>query len=137
MYGSRHSHYGYLGNFSEINKATENGGLVNIFVKLKYQLFEKNTVNLNYHLLLLANNVEDDTYTGTGSKILNKNLGSEFDFIFTRKFSKDVKFQVGYSFLMSSKSLKIIQNVNDKKCRLPQWGWIMLTVTPDIFKSKE
>ena len=137
LYGSRACHYGNMGYFSQINKATDNGGLINIFAKLEYQLLEKNTVNLNCHLLMLANNVADDTYTGTGFKALNKNLGSEFDFIFTRKFSKDVKLQLGYSFLMPFESLKIIQNVNDKGCRFPQWGWIMLTVTPDIFKSKE
>ena len=136
LYGSRTSLYGNMAYFSNINKATDNGGLVNVFAKVKYSFFEKNTINFNYHFFMLANNVADKTYTGTGFKSLNKNLGSEFDFIFTRKFSKDVKLQAGYSFLMSTNSLKIIQNVIDKKCRLPQWGWVMLTVTPNIFKSK-
>lgn len=137
LYGSRSSHYGNMSYFSNINKATENGGLVNVFAKVKYSFLEENTINLNYHLIMLANNVADKTYTGTGFKSLNKNLGSEFDFVFTRKFSEDIKLQAGYSFLVSTNSLKIIQNVIDKDCRLPQWGWVMLTVTPNIFKSKE
>ncbi len=136
LYGSRTSHYGKMAYFSNINKSTDNGGLVNVFAKVKYTILERNTINLNYHLLMLANNVADDTYTGTGFKSLNKNLGSEFDFIFTRKFSKGVKLQTGYSFLVSTNSLKIIQGVIDKECRMPQWGWVMLTVTPNIFKSE-
>jgi len=137
LYGSRASHYGNMAYFSNINKATDNGGLVNIFAKVKYSLLEKNNISVNYHLFMLANNVEDNTYTGSGFKNLDKNLGSEIDIIFTHKFRKDVKLQMGYSFLKPTNSLEIIQNVSEEKCRLPQWGWIMLTVTPNIFKSKE
>ncbi|MBE9467014.1 MAG: alginate export family protein [Bacteroidetes bacterium] len=137
LYGSRTSHYGSMGYFLNLDQSTGSGGLFNVFAKIKYQFFEKNTINFNYHLLMLANNVADNTYTGSGFKSLNKNLGSEFDFVFTRKYRKDIKFQFGYSFLLATNSLKIIQNVIDKDCRLPQWAWVMLTVSPDIFKSKK
>ena len=136
LYGSRHRHYGYMSYFSNIPKNTDDGGLINVFAKFKYDFTKSHNLALYYHFFSLSNNVLDFT-SNCINKMLKKNLGSEFDFCYTYKIHKDIKFNLGYSLMLPTETLEIIQKIGEDNSRYSYWAWAMLTVKPVFFNTKK
>ncbi len=132
LYGGRHRFYGNMDYFSNLPVATSGGGLIDIFVTLNYKLTSTTSLGLAYHFFALQNNVIDPTYTGQDTKALKKSLGSEFDFNFSWTLSKIINLKGGYSFMLPTNSLEIIQGINPGKSNYSSWAWIMLTVKPKL-----
>jgi hypothetical protein len=130
LYATNHKFYGYMDYFTNIPKHTHNGGLVDIYVKLKYNFAEKWFATLDYHNFSLDKAVIDPL-TSLESK---KGLASEIDLVLTHKFSKDIKFQFGYSYLLPDDALKLVQGKPNGENS--QWAWIAISVTPEFFSSK-
>ena len=72
-------------------------------------------------ILLFAFDVE--TFTTT-----------EFDIVYGVPLKKDVKLNVGYSFLIATETMKELRNRDGS---FNSWGWMMLTVKPTFFESKQ
>jgi len=133
LYGGRHRFYGNMDYFSNLPVATSGGGLVDIFATLNYKLTSTTVLGAAYHFFALQNNVIDQTYTGQDTKALKKSLGSELDFNFSWTLSKVINLNGGYSFMLPSNSLEIIQGIDPDKSNYSSWAWIMLTVKPKLF----
>jgi len=67
---------------------------------------------------------------------LDSQLGSEVDLSFRTNFSKVVFLEGGYSFMLPDSGLEIIQGIGEGNSEFSYWGWLMLTVKPEIFSSK-
>ncbi|MCK4406711.1 MAG: alginate export family protein [Bacteroidales bacterium] len=132
LYGSRHKFYGNMDYFSNLPAATNGGGLVDIFATLNYKLTSTTGLGMAYHFFALQNNVIDPTYTGQDTKALKKSLGSELDFNFSWTLSKIINLKGGYSFMLPTNSLEIIQGIDPGKSNFSSWAWIMLTVKPKL-----
>ena len=132
LYGTRHKFFGNMDYFSNLPAATDGGGLVDIFATLNYKLFPKTNVGMAYHFFALQNNVIDPTYTGPDIKALKKSLGSELDLNFSWTLSKVINLKGGYSFMLPTNSLEIIQGIDPGKSNFSSWAWIMLTVKPKL-----
>ena len=132
LYGGRHRFYGNMDYFSNLPLATSGGGLVDIFATLNYKLTSTTALGVTYHFFALQNNVIDPTYTGQDIKALKKSLGSELDLNFSWTLSKIINLKGGYSFMLPTNSLEIIQGIDPGKSDFPSWAWIMLTVKPKL-----
>ena len=126
VYGSHHEFYGameffYLSTF----QSGFTPGLQNAYGGASWTPGEKASLNLAYHFLAIATNLED----------IEKPLGGEFEFSMSYKFRKDAALSMGYTFMNGTESLVKLKRSDDAS-KL-HWAWIMLTVSPRLFSSKD
>jgi len=130
LYGARHSYYGMMDYFSNLPKSTSNGGLVDVFAGISVQMSPKTQLSADYHYFSLQQPVPDP---GNIGKDLNKPLASEIDFTFKVNFLKEVNLTGGYSFILPTGTLEIVQGIEKGKSKFSSWAWLMLTVKPVLF----
>ena len=122
IFGSHHDFYGamdffyldsYVGDFTPGLQNAYVGGTVNPVKNLK--------IDASYHFYAITADL----------KRLKKPLGHEVELSAEYKFVDFVKLSAGYSFMMGTKTMEILQRVSEN--RQLHWGWIMLSVKPTIF----
>ncbi len=124
LYGTSHKFNGFMDYFYVGNHAN-NVGLNDLYAKLVYKTGEKSNILFKAHYF---------TANAELSANADKYLGTEMDLIYTQKLMPYVKLNVGYSQMFASESMSLIKagrpydNINN-------WGWVQLTVNPNIFKS--
>lgn len=136
LYGNSHQQYGHLDYFSSMGKGTANGGLLDFYLTTEYQLSEKAALLADYHYFMLNQDIIDPRYNDFSKVVTERSLGHEFDLGFRVNFSKVVKFQGGYSFMIQDSTLEIIQGKEPGQTEFPSWAWLMLTVNAEIFSTK-
>ncbi len=136
LYGNSHQFYGHLDYFVNMPKGTANGGLLDFYATFQYQVSQNTALLADYHYFKLNQDIIDPRFNDFSKKISEKSLGHEVDLGFRISFSKEVKLQGGYSFMFQDETLEIIQGKKPGTTELPKWGWLMLTVNPEIFSSK-
>ncbi|OFX52530.1 MAG: hypothetical protein A2046_06125 [Bacteroidetes bacterium GWA2_30_7] len=125
LYGMGHRFLGLMDYFTEIDKHTLGGGLIDYYGQLKYKLSSKITTSLAYHNFQLSGKLIDKTEK-TNIVTLNKQLGSEIDFSIDYKINDMTTLQCGYSTMLAKKTLAIIKGGDYQK--YTDWAWIMLTI---------
>ncbi len=136
LYGSRHKYYGSMDYFSNVPKGTSGGGLIDIYFDTEFHANEKLSLSAIYHYFRLQNNVidPDDPEQLT---ILNKSLANEVDFLFSYKPAKEIKFELGYSFAYSSKTLNKIQKISSNLPKDAHWVYLSCTFSPSVILGKK
>lgn len=134
LYGNRHRYYGLMDNFSNLPKGTANGGLIDVFAGVNYQISQKTKILADYHYFALQQ--RNWVIVNKINTMLNNSLASEIDLYFRTNFSKSVFLEGGYSMMLPTSSMEIIQGLGEGKSEFSYWGWLMLTVKPEIFSSK-
>lgn len=131
LYGTRHRYYGLMDYFNNLGSSTKNGGLVDLFVNVGYQFNPKFSLQADYHYFSLHQLpnpalVNDQVLT-------KKGLGSELDLTFTYKIIKIVELTGGYSIMLPTNTMEVVQNIVGIT-RFSSWAWLMLTVKPEFFR---
>jgi len=135
LYGNGHNYYGYMDYFSQIDKDTKGGGLMDLYARLNYKFNKKTSAELTYHYLSFTNNAIDSiSNPGTDLKA-DRYLGSEIDFTMKYKPFDNLEVSGGYSTMLASPSMEIIKGGDHKKYQ--QWAWIMLTFKPEFINTKK
>ena len=132
LYGARFKYYGNL-NYNITPGSTKNGGLMNPFAKLSAKFNKKNNLTIFYHMFQTAQEVANPANPG---EFYDKNLGSEFDMIYTYKVTKDISIKAGYHIAFLGETMEIFQGLQPGDCETPQWLWLMFTFKPTLFSSK-
>jgi hypothetical protein len=133
FYGNRHSFYGHLDYFSNLPASTDNGGLVDIFLKLGYAFRSNLSAGVDLHYFSLQNTV---VYTEQEvSQVLEKGLGEEIDVYLSWDIVKYVNIRGGYSCYFATESMEKLQNVYGKEARFPSWAWVMITAKPTFLDT--
>jgi len=127
LYGTTHTFNGNMDYFTDIPKDTKNAGLVDIYLKFDIKVFKNTNFNADFHYFALQNKY---VYN---NNVIDKYLGMQDDFSFKINIKNDVTINLGYSFLVGTKSLEIIQ-ARGNKDKLASWAWVMLTVKPEFLK---
>ena len=125
--GGRHKFNGRIDYFS-VPSTTANSGLINPYLRFKFQCNEKSELLLEYHYFMLYNNYI------SGSNVMKKELGHEVDLTYKRKISGDVALEVGYAMIFASETTEMIKSGD--KSLYNNWAYVMLTISPRFFKSK-
>ena len=129
LYATNHKFYGFMDYYLNIPVDTRGGGLQDYFFNFNYLPTDKIALKLFYHQFLLANTVFD-----ASSSELDANLGSEVDLVIAYKLRPFISFQMGGSVYLPTSTTEIIKGGSQDK--VSGWGWVMLNVTPELFKSK-
>ncbi|MGD9994008.1 MAG: alginate export family protein [Salinivirgaceae bacterium] len=130
LYGAGHALRGSMDYFLTVDNHTDNGGLMDLYLKLDYNLNDKISTSAAYHYFSLANNVIDTEYTGTEIKALDKPLGSEIDLLLNYKYHKTLTMSMGYSVMFAQRSLAVIRGGDYEKAG--HWFFVMLTFKPSL-----
>ena len=132
LYGVRHARYGHMDYFTNLKKSSDNGGLIDIFIKFNYKFISNANVGLDLHTFSLQNDVIDKTTEDLTA--LPRQLGQEFDFYVSWDIVKYVNIRGGYSLFLATDTMEKLQWVYGS-ARFPSWAWVMITAKPVLFES--
>ena len=136
LYGVRHRVFGHLDLFNNLAKSTEDGGLVDIFLRLKFIPVSNTTIGADFHFFSLQNNVKSD---GIAFKnwYIPKGLGQELDLNVSWDLNKIINIKGGYSFYLVTESMEYLQGIAPGNSRFPGWVWVMITAKPVFLDTSQ
>lgn len=129
LYGVAHRFMGNMDYFTSFPNDVKNGGLINPYLFLIYQVNKKLSLRADGHLFYSENNVLD-----VNNNKINAFLGFENDLSFRYKFNDYTTFDFGFSYLLAEKSMETIKTGNSNTT--PIWSYMMITFKPELFRSK-
>lgn len=129
LYGANHGYNGHLDYFTNIPVHTKGAGLINPYFKFNYQLNQNIIIKADYHYFALQNKLLDDN-----NQTIDSYLASEIDLSMQYNISDQASFQFGYSTMFATESMEFIKGGSHKEPI--HWGWVMLTVKPVFFSTK-
>lgn len=153
FYGGQMTHFLIQDSYKV---GTKGGGYMDPYIKVKYKLSKKNIINFGFYMPMLTTDVRAHTSTAGGSPSGGEvddngnpvywkgSLGNYIDVGFTRKFSKEVIFKVGFSYAMVSDIKNQMVYGYDASAADPRtlntlgqnyFGWAMLIIKPKFFNS--
>ena len=126
MYGSHHDFYSALDFFyMDSFEGNFTPGLQNLYAGVTVNPIRPLELDLTYHYFAIASDLD---------YVPSKKLGHEIDFEADYTFSDIVKLSAGYTFLLGSKTMDIVQQKLDENHKM-HWGWLMLTINPKSFTT--
>jgi len=126
LYGTNHSFNGSM----EYWTTPLNEGLVDYYGGVNAKINKKTSIEGTFHAFSTSKDM-----TNKGASI-GKSLGSELDICFNYKLNEWTNFQAGWSTYFANDNTRIAKGLTaDAKTRFPQWGYVMLTVSPSYLKS--
>lgn len=127
-FGTNHAHNGYMDYFF-VGPANKAVGVTDIYVKSSFKV-AGGSLKVNVHEFLSGSTQID----GEGNTI-KKDMGTEVDIVFGKKFKGGVTWNLGYSQMFATDSLEKIRDITDAK-PYQSWAWSMITFQPTLFTSK-
>lgn len=123
LYGTNHMHNGYMDLFFVGGRHEGSTGLLDVFLRGKWEFTPTTFVSLNTHVF--------STQAGIYRSGMRQNdlLGTELDANAGFLVSRSVSVQCGYSQLFATGTLELIQAVAAPQ-RVQNWGYLMLIVRP-------
>lgn len=132
LYGTPHKFWGYMDYFYVADGFGSNG-MVDIYLKTRYQLKDNFSVSLDAHHFVLPSAVKSETGT-----LLNKHLGTEIDAVFNYALTKLISLEGGYSFMASTDTFSSAQVKNVRNAgKFSQWAYLMFTIKPEMMIDKK
>jgi hypothetical protein len=126
LYGTPHKFWGYMDYFYVADGFGPNG-LVNYYLKSKYKAKDNLTMTLDLHQFALPSAV----MSNDGTTTLDKNLGTELDFVLNFALTKAIVIEGGYSFMKSTETMTAAAVKNVKRADdLSTWGYLMISIKP-------
>ena len=123
LYGARHRYFGNMDYFRDFRKHTQDGGRVDLYAYLEYQVCPARLICNSGHYFWLAK-----TNPNTPA---NKNLAFENDLVLKYIFRTWGTLEGGYSFMIPTTSLKELQQISSEKT--PQFIYLQLTIKPLLY----
>lgn len=125
LYGSHHQFYGAMDFFYiQGYYAGYTPGLQNLYLGATYKPIQPLNFNATYHYMRTASKISEAT----------PSLGHELELSAGYTIIKDVKLSAGYTYMHGTSTLERLQRIEGKN-KL-HWGWLMLTVNPNIFTKR-
>ncbi len=131
LYGTPHKFWGYMDYFYA-SSGFGSQGLLNYFLKAKYNLKDNLTLFADVHCFEAANKLSD----GAGGTQTSY-LGTELDLKMSYNMTKMINIEAGYSVMQATKSMasaqvKAVANAN----LTPQWAYVMVNIKPNFLNKK-
>ncbi len=128
LYGTNHMHNGYMDFFYVAGRHENSVGLIDGYLKFKYDFSTSAFVSLNGNMF----NAGNDVYNAEGK--MNSYLGTEIDFSAGYVFDKSISFQLGYSQMFGSETIEHLQKASNPDS-VQNWAYLMLIVRPGSDKK--
>lgn len=123
FYGTNHAHNGYMDMFFVGGRFENSVGLIDNYLRVKYDLNSKMFVSLNSHYFNAYGKVYDK------ANKLNPNLGTELDLTIGYKINDPVSLQLGYSQFFNTVTMNYISKVNSPQ-NTQNWAYLMIVYRP-------
>lgn len=127
LFGTNHKFNGLMDYFY-VGNHVGSVGLNDISFTLSYKK-DKFSAKLVPHIFSSAADIFD------GSTKMDNNLGTEIDFTFGYKLSKDIMLNGGYSKMYATDSMEILKGGD--KDENNSWAWLMVTFKPKLFSTQQ
>ncbi|SMO52476.1 hypothetical protein SAMN06265379_102254 [Saccharicrinis carchari] len=121
FYGTNHKFNGFMDYFY-VGNHINNAGLIDIYAKISHKM-NKLSFGGHIHYFAAAADISSDA---------GKNLGTEIDLSLGWAFKPMVRFDFGWSTMFASENMQLLKGGDHTAFQ--QWGYVMLTVTPDFIK---
>jgi hypothetical protein len=128
LFGPGHKYLGYMDFFGKPQK--HGSGINDLFFGLTTIPFKGYKTYTAIHIFSL-----DKGYLKSGTKV-DKYLGTELDIVISKKISKLVSLNLGYSTMFATGSMEQLKGITPGKSTFPGFAWIMLNIQPNFFTSK-
>lgn len=128
MFGTNHMHNGYMDYFFVAGRFENSVGLMDSYLKFKYDVSSKFFIGVNANVFQAQANVYNN------QNKLDNYLGTEMDVTMGYVLNKLVSFQAGYSQIFSTKTFEYLNNSirpNDNQ----NWAYLILIVRPNSDKK--
>lgn len=133
LYGARFKFYGWMNQFGTLQNVTKNGGLIDIYPNIAFNVSKKCELKVFYHLFSLQNNI------GNISGEYGKSLGSELDIMCVYNVRDYIQISGGYSHYFINNTINALKLGYHEEVVMEAgeayWFWVMLTIKPTIFKK--
>ncbi|WP_281227370.1 alginate export family protein [Flavobacterium aquiphilum] len=131
LYGTPHKFWGYMDYFY-VSSGFGSQGLLNYFLKAKYNLKDNLTLFADLHCFEAGNTLSN----GAGGT-QNSYLGTELDLKMSYNMTKMINIEAGYSFMQATNSMASAQVKNVTNANLsPQWAYVMVNIKPNFLNKK-
>lgn len=131
LYGTPHKFWGNMDYFY-VSSGFGSQGLMNYFLKAKYNLKDNLTLFADLHGFEAGNTLSD----GAGGT-QNSYLGTELDLRLSYNFTKMINIEAGYSIMKATNSMASAQVKNVANANLtPQWAYVMVNIKPNFLNKK-
>lgn len=136
LYGPGHKFLGYMDYFSVVSNNVNgiNDLFASVSLKLPFDIkmvADLHQFSLDKEYLLFKSDAGDDVLME-----VDKKLGTEFDFTFSKKFDEQFTLSAGYSFMLPTESMESLKLGYGVKSDFPHFAYLTFTFTPEFFKSK-
>lgn len=122
-YGSGHRYNGSM-DFFTTPAHTKGAGLVNPYISLVWKQDNVRQIRTDIHVFSLQNKYV------VNEEVISKYLGTEVDLTYSRKITRELTLQCGYSVMFADRSMEIIRGGSAE--RPVHWGFISLGYKPVI-----
>ncbi|TDQ25406.1 alginate export family protein [Tenacibaculum caenipelagi] len=124
FYGTNHKFNGFMDYFY-VGNHMNSVGLLDIYAKANFSLNSKSNITAFVHNFSAASDI---------NTTVSKQLGTEVDLVYAYKFTKEIGFKAGYSQMFASEGMEVLKGNADDNTN--NWGWVMVTINPTLFSSK-
>lgn len=125
LYGVAWKFMGNMDYFTNFPGDMKNGGIINPYLFLMYEINPGISVRSDLHLFYLQNKVLDPELN-----VLNAYLGFENDLSVRIKCNDFTTLDAGFSYMASAKSMEYIKGGNNNLT--PVWSYLMVTFKPGL-----
>lgn len=129
LYGTHHKFYGFMDYFY-VGNAHKNKGLIDAYVKGKFKTGEKSSLLVFVHEFMSESSIVTES-----SENLSPTLGTEVDLVYALNVAPGVGFNMGYSQMFYTDSMKYLKGVTNGKPA--SWAWAMISFKPTLFTTKQ
>lgn len=124
FYGTNHKFNGFMDYFY-VGNHINSVGLLDLYAKANFKLNSKSGLTAFVHNFSAAADINNS---------VSNQLGTEVDIVYGYKFTKDIGFKAGYSHLFPSEGMEVLKGNSDGNTN--NWAWVMVTIKPTLFTSK-
>jgi len=128
LFGTNHGFNGYMDMFYVGGRHENSVGLIDAYLKLRYDFSPAAFIALNGNAFVAY----ADVYKGATKQ--NKYLGTELDLAGGYVFNKSVSFQAGYSHMFGTPTIQNLEKVNTADA-VQNWAYVMLIIRPKSDKK--
>jgi hypothetical protein len=126
LYGTPHKFWGYMDYFYVADGFGSANGLLNYYFKAKYKPKDNLTLSLDAHQFRLPHKI-----TNADGQSIQKELGTELDFLLTYNMTKAITVEAGYCVMESTDTMLSakVKNVPTAD-KMSTWGYLMINIKP-------
>jgi hypothetical protein len=136
LYGTHHAFYGLMDYFY-VGNAHGARGLIDIYLKTVLDLGKAGKLNTDIHgFMSEADNYDELKFQTEAKKEEAKYLGTEVDLVWVKPITKNIKFNLGTSFMLATNGMYSVKKTSIDKVQkeynnigLNNWTWSMIDFT--------